>query len=109
MPGDDRPGGRGDRFCRPAHPEAGQCRGADRLDHPGPDRGPAVPARLRQRPRTRPHRRRPRPTLPWHNGRTEGVNNQIKLLKRQTYGRAGHRLLRQRILLSSDGSVKRAV
>ncbi|MBV2155290.1 transposase, partial [Kitasatospora sp. SUK 42] len=39
-------------------------------------------------------------TLPWHNGRTEGVNNKIKLLKRQTYGRAGHRLLRQRILLS---------
>ncbi|MCX4783625.1 transposase [Streptomyces sp. NBC_01264] len=39
-------------------------------------------------------------TLPWHNGRTEGVNNKIKLIKRQTYGRAGHRLLRQRILLS---------
>ncbi|MEU1424993.1 ISL3 family transposase [Kitasatospora sp. NPDC005751] len=39
-------------------------------------------------------------TLPWHNGRTEGVNNKIKLLKRQTYGRAGYRLLRQRILLS---------
>ncbi|MER5601667.1 ISL3 family transposase [Streptomyces sp. NPDC002265] len=38
--------------------------------------------------------------LPWHNGRTEGVNNKIKLIKRQTYGRAGHRLLRQRILLS---------
>jgi len=27
-------------------------------------------------------------TLPWHNGRTEGVNHKIKLLKRQTYGRA---------------------
>jgi transposase len=39
-------------------------------------------------------------TLPWHNGRTEGVNNKIKLIKRQTYGRAGHPLLRQRILLS---------
>ncbi|OEV39507.1 transposase [Kitasatospora aureofaciens] len=39
-------------------------------------------------------------TLPWRNGRTEGVNNKIKLLKRQTYGRAGYRLLRQRILLS---------
>ncbi|MEV6107821.1 ISL3 family transposase [Streptomyces sp. NPDC051940] len=39
-------------------------------------------------------------TLPWHNGRTEGVNNKIKLLKRQTYGRARHALLRQRILLS---------
>lgn len=39
-------------------------------------------------------------TLPHHNGRTEGVNNKIKLIKRQTYGRAGHALLRQRILLS---------
>jgi hypothetical protein len=39
-------------------------------------------------------------TLPRHNGRTEGVNNEIKLIKRQTYGRAGHALLRQRILLS---------
>ncbi|MFG2395427.1 transposase, partial [Streptomyces lavendulae] len=39
-------------------------------------------------------------TLPWHNGRTEGVNNKIKMIKRQTYGRAGHPLLRQRILLS---------
>lgn len=39
-------------------------------------------------------------TLPWHNGRTEGVNHKIKLLKRQTYGRAGCPLLRQRILLS---------
>lgn len=29
-------------------------------------------------------------TRPEHNGRTEGVNNKIKLLKRQTYGRAGH-------------------
>jgi transposase len=39
-------------------------------------------------------------TLPWHNGRTEGVNHKIKLLKRQTYGRAGFPLLRQRILLN---------
>jgi transposase len=39
-------------------------------------------------------------TLPFHNGRTEGVNHKIKLLKRQTYGRAGFPLLRQRILLS---------
>lgn len=39
-------------------------------------------------------------TLPYHNGRTEGVNQKIKLLKRQTYGRAGYPLLRQRILLS---------
>ncbi|MFE3206520.1 ISL3 family transposase [Embleya sp. NPDC059237] len=39
-------------------------------------------------------------TLPHHNGRTEGVNNKIKLIKRQTYGRAGYPLLRHRILLS---------
>jgi transposase len=39
-------------------------------------------------------------TLPHHNGRTEGINNKIKLIKRQMYGRAGHPLLRQRILLS---------
>jgi transposase len=39
-------------------------------------------------------------TLPYHNGRTEGVNQKIKLLKRQTYGRAGFPLLRHRILLS---------
>jgi transposase len=39
-------------------------------------------------------------TLPWHNGRTEGINSKIKMIKRQTYGRAGHPLLRQRIPLS---------
>ncbi len=39
-------------------------------------------------------------TLPWHNGRTEGVNHKIKLIKRQTYARAGFPLLRHRILLS---------
>nr|WP_255305793.1 ISL3 family transposase [Streptomyces sp. Wb2n-11] len=39
-------------------------------------------------------------TLPHHNGRTEGVNCKIKLLKRQRYGRAGHPLLRQPILLN---------
>lgn len=38
-------------------------------------------------------------TLPHHNGRTEGVNNKTKLLKRQMYGRAGFELLRHRILL----------
>jgi transposase len=37
---------------------------------------------------------------PYSNGATEGVNNKIKLLKRQTYGRAGFALLRHRILLS---------
>ncbi|MCZ4120233.1 ISL3 family transposase [Streptomyces sp. H39-S7] len=39
-------------------------------------------------------------TLPRHNGRTEGANCKIKLLKRQRYGRASHPLLRQLILLN---------
>lgn len=34
-----------------------------------------------------------------HDERTEGVNQKITLLRRQTYGRAGSPLLRQRILL----------
>jgi transposase len=38
--------------------------------------------------------------LPYSNGPTEGVNTKTKLLKRQTYGRAGFALLRHRILLS---------
>lgn len=38
-------------------------------------------------------------TLPFHNGRTEGVNTKTKLIKRQMYGRAGFTLLRHRILL----------
>ncbi|WP_081883596.1 ISL3 family transposase, partial [Glycomyces tenuis] len=40
-------------------------------------------------------------TLPFHNGRTEGVNTKTKLIKRQMYGRAGFKLLRHRILLGS--------
>ncbi len=39
-------------------------------------------------------------TLPFHNGRTEGVNTKTKLIERQMYGRAGFTLLRHRILLS---------
>ncbi|MEU5845391.1 ISL3 family transposase [Saccharopolyspora shandongensis] len=39
-------------------------------------------------------------TLTHHNGRTEGVNTKTKMLKRQTYGRAGFKLLRHRILLA---------
>jgi transposase len=39
-------------------------------------------------------------TLPYHNGRTEGVNTRTKMIKRQMYGRAGFTLLRHRILLS---------
>ena len=38
-------------------------------------------------------------TLPYSNGPTEGVNTKIKMLKRQTYGRASFALLRKRILL----------
>jgi transposase len=38
-------------------------------------------------------------TLPYHNGRTEGVNTKTKMIKRQMYGRAGFTLLRHRILL----------
>jgi transposase len=38
-------------------------------------------------------------TLPHHNGRTEGVNNKTKMIKRQMFGRAGFDLLRHRILL----------
>ena len=39
-------------------------------------------------------------TMPYHNGRTEGVNTKTKMIKRQMYGRAGFALLRHRILLS---------
>jgi transposase len=39
-------------------------------------------------------------TMPYSNGPIEGVNNKVKLLKRQMYGRAGFVLLRQRILVS---------
>ncbi|PSL52477.1 transposase [Saccharothrix carnea] len=39
-------------------------------------------------------------TLPHNNGPAQGVVNKIKLLKRQTYGRASFALLRKRILLN---------
>ncbi|SDP95648.1 ISL3 family transposase [Lentzea jiangxiensis] len=39
-------------------------------------------------------------TVPYSNGPTEGVNTKIKLLKRQTYGKASFSLLRKRILLT---------
>lgn len=38
-------------------------------------------------------------TLPYSNGATEGVVNKIKMLKRQTYGKASFPLLRKGILL----------
>jgi transposase len=37
-------------------------------------------------------------TLPWSNGPVEGQITRLKLLKRQSYGRAGSALLRQRVL-----------
>jgi transposase len=40
-------------------------------------------------------------TLPWNSGPVEGNVNRIKMLKRQTYGRAGFALLRKRILLTN--------
>ncbi|SDP98171.1 Transposase [Lentzea jiangxiensis] len=38
-------------------------------------------------------------TLPYHNGRTEGVNTRTKRIMRQMHGRAGFDLRRHRILL----------
>jgi len=38
-------------------------------------------------------------TLPFHNGRTEGVNTRSRMIKRQMHGRAGFTLLCHRILL----------
>ncbi|MGW1624933.1 ISL3 family transposase [Streptomyces sp. NPDC002172] len=38
-------------------------------------------------------------TVPYHNGRTEGVNTRTKRIMRQMHGRAGFDLLRHRILL----------
>jgi transposase len=37
----------------------------------------------------------------WSNGQTEGHVNRLKLLKRQTYGRAGQPLLRRRVLAAA--------
>jgi transposase len=39
-------------------------------------------------------------TQPYSNGPCEGANTKVKLIKRQTYGRAGFALLRHRILLN---------
>jgi transposase len=39
-------------------------------------------------------------TLPFSSGAVEGQVNRIKMLKRQTFGRAGVDLLRKRILLA---------
>ncbi len=39
--------------------------------------------------------------LPWSQGPTEGKVNKLKTIKRAMYGRAGFRLLRQRLLLDA--------
>jgi hypothetical protein len=41
-------------------------------------------------------------TLPYSSGKVEGTVNKIKMLKRQTYGRAGFPLLRKRVLLTTQ-------
>jgi transposase len=41
-------------------------------------------------------------TLPASSGKVEGTVNKIKMLKRQTYGRASFPLLRQRVLLANQ-------
>ena len=40
-------------------------------------------------------------TMPWSSGVVEGNVNRLKMLKRQTYGRAAFPLLRKRVLLVS--------
>ena len=40
-------------------------------------------------------------TTPWSNGQAEGQITRLKLLKRQTDGRAGFDLLRRRVLLAA--------
>ena len=40
-------------------------------------------------------------TMPWSSGVVEGNANRVKMLKRQTYGRAAFPLLRKRVLLVS--------
>jgi len=40
-------------------------------------------------------------TEPWSSGQAEGQVNRLKLLKRQTYGRASFNLLRRRVLLAA--------
>ena len=39
--------------------------------------------------------------LPWSSGQAEGQVNRLKLLKRQSYGRAGFDLLRRRVLMAA--------
>jgi len=40
-------------------------------------------------------------TEPWSSGQAEGQINRLKLIKRQSYGRAGLDLLRRRMVLAA--------
>ena len=40
-------------------------------------------------------------TTSWSSGQTEGQISRLKLIKRQSYGRAGFDLLRRRVLLAA--------
>jgi len=40
-------------------------------------------------------------TEPWSSGQAEGQINRLKVLKPQSYGRAGFDLLRQRVLIAA--------
>ncbi len=40
-------------------------------------------------------------TQPWSSGQAKGQVNRLKLLKRQSYGRAGFNLLRRRVLMAA--------
>ena len=46
-------------------------------------------------------------TLPWSQGPVEGQITRLKLLKRQSYGRAGFTLLRQRLLQAASSGTRR--
>jgi transposase len=46
-------------------------------------------------------------TQSWNNGMVEGFVNQVKWIKRSSYGQAGFPLLQRRVLLHPRGTVKR--
>jgi hypothetical protein len=46
-------------------------------------------------------------TRPWSQGPVEGQITRLKLLKRQSYGRAGFTLLRQRLLQAGSSGTRR--
>jgi transposase len=46
-------------------------------------------------------------TLPWSQGPVEGQITRLKWLKRQSYGRAGFTLLRQRLLQAASSGTRR--